>query len=132
MWVFAQPPVQLGLAFSIDRVADLAAVSFKQRQPKLLGAKFLRLRRGVPTPLRHRTKGHGLVVLFRKGLQSGDVGGESKLSVPNREWRERIESSNDRVVTTNEILAIDQAEVLGTRRAGLKQSARGCEAFEEL
>ncbi len=51
MRVFAQPFVQLSLAFGVDRVSDLTAVGFKHRQTKFPCPKLLRLWRSMPTPL---------------------------------------------------------------------------------
>src|SRR5260370_1025252 len=51
MRVFAQPFVQLSLAFGVDGVSDLTAVGFKHRQTKFPCPKLLRLWRSMPTPL---------------------------------------------------------------------------------
>ena len=128
MRVLAEVVIQLLLAFAAGAVADFTAVRVVVGKFVSLADETLGHRAGVPAPLRHCAKRCGLLVKFGKGLQAGYIACEDKFAVADRERRERLEFSQDRIMARDKRTAVDGRCLLS---AAARCDLRECAACDD-
>ena len=68
---------------------------------------FLRIRKTMPSPLRHGSQGHTQSITFGERLQTGSIHRHGKIAITHRNRRQRIHLAHFHCMTSHQSLAID-------------------------
>ena len=83
------------------------AVSEVEFLVRLLHAQPVRMVEAVPAPFALRSQGDTVLIVFRKSLQSCDVGGKGKRAIAHAQRCQRVDTCNHGVVPRHQRLAVN-------------------------
>ena len=130
--VFAEPVVKLFLPGFPRNVADLSAECVVFARFQDLVTDRCGTRRRVPAPLRHCADRHRFGIGVGKRLQARNIAGECKFAVADRERRQRIDPSQDRIVTRDKSEAVYRFASFLAGDRSRRQCSGGSEAADKL